>query len=210
VEDQKMRTPTLSQASVIAVAASLSLWAVTARADQLAIDVPDDEAVFESGSLVPLLFRLENTGVPIQSVIELSSISQVPTPTDPNGDNSREVLQPFSLSSCFLPDGTTTETLGVRQRCALVSTYRVADADPFDLNKVVDSATWKGGILVTYRFVDGNDFFSAFSGGNILIKDDPIPEPSTWAMMLAGFGGLGAVLRRRRALGAFAAGLRGA
>jgi hypothetical protein len=25
-----------------------------------------------------------------------------------------------------------------------------------------------------------------------------VPEPSTWAMMLVGFGGLGAVLRRRR------------
>jgi hypothetical protein len=27
----------------------------------------------------------------------------------------------------------------------------------------------------------------------------PVPEPATWAMMLMGFGGLGAVLRRRRA-----------
>jgi len=29
---------------------------------------------------------------------------------------------------------------------------------------------------------------------------DVVPEPSTWAMMLMGFGGLGATLRRRRAL----------
>jgi hypothetical protein len=29
---------------------------------------------------------------------------------------------------------------------------------------------------------------------------DAVPEPATWAMMLMGFGGLGAVLRRRRAL----------
>jgi hypothetical protein len=27
-----------------------------------------------------------------------------------------------------------------------------------------------------------------------------VPEPATWAMMLIGFGGLGAVLRRRRSL----------
>ncbi|WP_293369444.1 PEPxxWA-CTERM sorting domain-containing protein [Phenylobacterium sp.] len=31
-----------------------------------------------------------------------------------------------------------------------------------------------------------------------------VPEPTAWAMMLAGFGGLGALLRRRRAQAAFA------
>jgi hypothetical protein len=51
---------------------------------------------------------------------------------------------------------------------------------------------------VTYRFEGENDFFLAFSGGLITIKDDPIPEPSTWAMMLAGFAGVGAVLRHAR------------
>ena len=29
-----------------------------------------------------------------------------------------------------------------------------------------------------------------------------VPEPATWAMMLMGFGGLGALLRRRRGLAA--------
>jgi len=33
-----------------------------------------------------------------------------------------------------------------------------------------------------------------------------VPEPATWAMMLGGFGGLGALLRRRRAGAAIAAG----
>ena len=37
----------------------------------------------------------------------------------------------------------------------------------------------------------------AFGGGGV-------PEPSAWAMMLLGFGGLGALMRRRRADGAFA------
>ncbi len=32
-----------------------------------------------------------------------------------------------------------------------------------------------------------------------------VPEPATWAMMLVGFGGLGAMLRRRRAQATFAA-----
>ena len=36
--------------------------------------------------------------------------------------------------------------------------------------------------------------------GNVIPGGGVIPEPSTWAMMLMGFGGLGAVLRRRRTL----------
>lgn len=34
---------------------------------------------------------------------------------------------------------------------------------------------------------------------NVRVGAAVVPEPSTWAMMLLGFGGLGAVLRRRRA-----------
>jgi hypothetical protein len=39
------------------------------------------------------------------------------------------------------------------------------------------------------------------SGGNVLLKSltvTPVPEPETWALMIAGFGGIGAALRRRR------------
>lgn len=42
----------------------------------------------------------------------------------------------------------------------------------------------------------------AFTGIKIGDREieDAVPEPATWAMMLIGFGGTGAVLRRRRAL----------
>lgn len=39
--------------------------------------------------------------------------------------------------------------------------------------------------------------FPGFGGGGV-------PEPATWSMMLVGFGGLGAALRRRRRIAAFA------
>lgn len=43
---------------------------------------------------------------------------------------------------------------------------------------------------------DGGAFVTGFAteGGG------PIPEPATWAMMIMGFGGIGAMLRRRRTL----------
>jgi hypothetical protein len=42
------------------------------------------------------------------------------------------------------------------------------------------------------------------SGGNVLLKSltvtkAAVPEPESWALMIAGFGGLGVMLRRRRA-----------
>jgi hypothetical protein len=61
--------------------------------------------------------------------------------------------------------------------------------------------------LGTYRYYD---FVStaAVGGQNYLISSlttTAVPEPAAWAMMLLGFGGLGAVLRRRRATARLAA-----
>jgi PEP-CTERM motif-containing protein len=56
--------------------------------------------------------------------------------------------------------------------------------------------------------VTGDVTVSPFgSGAGAIMLGGPVPEPTTWALMLAGFGGLGAVLRRsrRRALAAMPA-----
>jgi hypothetical protein len=41
--------------------------------------------------------------------------------------------------------------------------------------------------------------FRAHTGGDFQDLQLSVPEPSTWALMIAGFGGAGAMLRRRRA-----------
>ena len=46
--------------------------------------------------------------------------------------------------------------------------------------------------------VSGSVIVSPFGSGAGAIELGAVPEPATWAMMLAGFGGLGAVLRRAR------------
>jgi hypothetical protein len=48
--------------------------------------------------------------------------------------------------------------------------------------------------------------FTISNGGNqSFVIGWPVPEPSTWALMLVGFGGMGAVLRRSRKATAAAA-----
>ena len=59
------------------------------------------------------------------------------------------------------------------------------------------------GIYKYYDFVE-----TAPAGGqNFLITSvsgTTVPEPEAWTLMIAGFGGMGAMLRRRRALAAVA------
>ena len=52
----------------------------------------------------------------------------------------------------------------------------------------------KSAILQVHNNADGITDVAHWSGG-------AVPEPSTWALMIAGFGGVGAMLRRRRLAG---------
>ena len=72
------------------------------------------------------------------------------------------------------------------------------------------SVTIPGGILAagqTYSFdllfddrivVDNTEqFYDTHTGGAFFTAGGAVPEPSTWAMMLIGFGGLGLAVARR-------------
>lgn len=200
-----MRIPTVFQASVIALAAALFLWPGSTKAVQLAISQPADIEMFEAnGTLVDLVFELVNTGTPQLKSIEFTSITQVVTPWDPPGDIEREVLKKWAVGQCLAGENAVTR-LAPTESCKITSTYIALDGDPFDAHKVVDSATWLAGLSVGYRFVGETALFSEVNGGLVTIKDDPIPEPSTWALLLAGFAALGAALRCSRRPPALAA-----
>lgn len=68
------------------------------------------------------------------------------------------------------------------------------------------SAIGAGGVTLS-GFTDKYQSVSAINNGSLRGSEggggpDPfgLPEPATWAMMIFGFGGVGAMLRRRRAL----------
>ena len=194
-----MRAPTRILAPVVALAAALALWADPARAVQLAISQPPDFDMLEdSGRAVQIGFRVINTGVPVTSTIELLSIKQVVTPgSDDPGDITREVLKPLIAGDCKRGDEVIT-LLSSAESCDIVSIFLALDGDPFDEDKKVDSALWLAGISINWRFRGQTEIHNDVNGALVTIKDDPVPEPAAWALMLGGLAGLGAVLRGRR------------
>jgi len=139
-----------------------------------------------------------NTGVPELSSIELLSIKQVVTPgSDKPGDITREVLKPFLAGSCKSGDLTIT-LLAPTETCDIVSTFLALDGDPFDEHKVVDSAIWLAGISITWRFHGQTETHNDVNGALVTIKDDPVPEPAAWTLMLTGLAAVGAALRAAR------------
>jgi hypothetical protein len=64
--------------------------------------------------------------------------------------------------------------------------------DPLETNKVGRKVTDNGATVVDYSL--------SLAPTTVTLAVLSIPEPQTWMMMLAGFFGLGAMLRRRRAI----------
>ena len=80
-------------------------------------------------------------------------------------------------------------------------------------SSVYDTSTFVFDGLVSDTNFTSATFFSADGGADTASYNIPeiitaaagvVPEPATWAMMLMGLGGLGAMLRRRRELTGFA------
>jgi hypothetical protein len=180
--------------SVFGIAAALSLGAGSAHAVQLAISQPDPQTFLESDGLVKINFRLVNTGLPEFKEIRLLEILQETTSN--GGDDEREVLR-NDFVGCFVGD-TVVRSIMAGQSCTVSSFYRILDGDPFDEeDQKVDESNWTAGIIVKWDFLDGDTHFDA-KFTTVTIKDDPVPEPSAWTMMLAGFAALGAALRYSR------------
>ena len=74
----------------------------------------------------------------------------------------------------------------------------------FGFSDVVVSQGGAFGSVDTYSMVSFSTGASFGSQGNSFITPGPVPEPTTWALMILGFGSAGAMLRRRRRSSSFA------
>jgi hypothetical protein len=61
-----------------------------------------------------------------------------------------------------------------------------------------------GGIVDPDGDTIGNNLALAWSSVTFSVTDTAVPEPSTWALMILGFGSVGTMLRSRRRRLAFA------
>lgn len=109
----------------------------------------------------------------------------------------------------FIVDQTTgfgqNQSSGTITAPFLVTYYAVKAGDYFDLFQIAPTTTftWStSGIQVGHSPNAPGVSHVEYFGSSL---PTGVPEPATWAMMLVGFGGLGAVLRRGRRLSATAA-----
>lgn len=102
-------------------------------------------------------------------------------------------LDTYNSFTFKLADGTTQTITGTT-----LGALTAADADG---NQTAVNTNGR----LTFTFGSAIQGVTLASGGNSLevsniggVVDALVPEPTTWAMMIVGFGGIGALLRRRR------------
>jgi hypothetical protein len=118
------------------------------------------------------------------------------------------------ISTITFPGSVSTQALGVNDLGEIVGDYTLANGDMFgflDNGGVFNTINPPGGGSTPAVTANGiNDLghivgFYTNADGNTVGFETSVPEPSTWAMMLLGFAGLGFLGYRKVRSGLLAA-----
>jgi hypothetical protein len=115
------------------------------------------------------------------------------------------------ISTITFPGSVDTQALGVNDLGWIVGDYTLADGNMFgflDKGGVFTTLDPFGSTAVTANGINDKGVVVGFYGaadGNTIGFETTIPEPSTWAMMLLGFSGLGFLGYRKARMGKLAA-----
>jgi hypothetical protein len=71
-------------------------------------------------------------------------------------------------------------------------------ANPFQIGSTLSGATNYAGFTVNVASSVTTGGPISNSGGQVFLSYDVVPEPATWALMMAGFGLTGAAMRRKK------------
>ena len=115
------------------------------------------------------------------------------------------------ISSITFPGSVSTQALGVNDLGEIVGDYTLSDGDMFgflDRGGVFSTIDPFGSTAVTANGINDLGHIVGFytnADGNTVGFETSVPEPSTWAMMLLGFAGLGFLGYRKVRMGTLAA-----
>jgi hypothetical protein len=105
----------------------------------------------------------------------------------------------FTLYRSFYGTALSFSTAGIG---FAGSTYNPNRALDFGVDLSVDAlyfdSTWQSGLNPVSSNIHTPDFSGSAYTNFMSIAPAPVPEPSTWALLILGFGGIGAALRYRR------------
>lgn len=98
----------------------------------------------------------------------------------------------FNLSGTDLIVIPSTSTTGIS------TSTSIAGTDPFSTRSVFFTAGSSGSLTFNFGTSSGDNIGPLLDNVRLDVTPGAVPEPSTWAFMLVGFGAIGMAMRRRR------------
>ncbi|MGZ3377786.1 MAG: PEPxxWA-CTERM sorting domain-containing protein [Phenylobacterium sp.] len=200
----KMQLLAASAAICLFSAASAAKAAIVVNFDDLSAGAVIDEAY--NGGVDSLSESGPNLGIEFVNftVADQSGNGPYGNPSQPNlayNNNSLGFINvaagftSLSFSYGFFSEGQVSVFSDLNGNGALLGTVDLLTSDPhlpWQIASVAFAGLGKSVVVGTNTANYGFD--------NVTFNGGAVPEPAAWALMLLGFGGMGAALRRRRML----------